>query len=270
MSKSDYLCLFLTLACLTFSSSAIAKEPKPQRLDPSYVCYKVSAKALRHGEHQVEQMVKDRPALGACLKEGGATWSWLVHQFAGEGIGHKIYWDKNYPAHELVSDYDEMENTQRAIIRFRPDENGKNNKGELQLTCVVFELLNVRNYRECAQLFNQGDVGKLSKKEWIERFANLSFRTLVATRSFYFAKYAPEMRKLSIDTHPAFWRADMPKTFSEWLKSDDSTFYLSIGEKAYRDFRKSQKANTSKRLSSSRYSIRAQSHCDRQPASDRA
>lgn len=188
--------------------------------------YKTTAADRNHGEVQVTQMMKDRPALKTLIYRGDPIWNWLVQQFAGEGIGCRIYWEKQPPENGAVAENRYKGARAQVAIRFKTDESGRKVDPESQCICPIYELMNIRNGSAFDELCARSDAGKISKKEWVAKNTLLEYKALLATRLFYYSLWLPTMRSRKIETNRYSWRVDLPLNYSEWIDSKDAKFFV--------------------------------------------
>ena len=75
------------------------------RLDPNDPAAKfetspkepLTAAAIQHGEQQVRQMLRDRPAMAQFGEKAGVLYQWAARKFAGEDLHQEILWDASEP-----------------------------------------------------------------------------------------------------------------------------------------------------------------------------
>ena len=78
--------------------TAIRLNPKDQAAKfEAWPKAAVSADALRHGQRQLRELLKDRPELARQGESAKPLFEWAVRKFAGEDLGEEIFWDAADP-----------------------------------------------------------------------------------------------------------------------------------------------------------------------------
>ena len=108
---------------------------------------------LKHGQEQVRQMLKDRPAMAQYGDEAGVLYSWAVRKFAGEDLGQRIFWDPADPP-DTSADHFSPTATSPGRVRVRGQYKdgphaGKERAGEEMWEGVVYETL---QHPQCKRL----------------------------------------------------------------------------------------------------------------------
>jgi len=142
---------------------------------------KLTADDLRHGERQVEQMLKDRPAMAAFGEKAATLRQWAMRKFAGEDLGKKIIWDASTPESESSAENIPPSEGKPGRIRLRARQrswwvSNDDRVCEDLWSDAVFELYNVTNGERFGQLERDASAGKLSKQEFATRAVTIESR----------------------------------------------------------------------------------------------
>lgn len=179
----------------------------------------LSPEALRHGEEQVRQMLRDRPAMAEHAKEAEFLRRWAARKFAGEDFGALIDWDPSPPlnsdAEHLAADDDA-----HAAILVHADYTAGPNEGkprsfEELWAGAIYELYNVIYSREYVRLNKEADLGKLSKEAFVGGILKDELQAAQRTRAFYVHMFLPWMAEQRLATNPAHW-------FCDWWDTTDN------------------------------------------------
>ena len=161
----------------------------------------LSDSALRHGNQQVQNMLKDRPAMSKYITKDGvekyitekdSVWQWAARKFAGEDLDNTIDWNPDPPEKAAGMDADHRipwEN-RRGFIRVREEYSTGQLKGgrrsfEDLWASACFELLNISDAKNTERLFQEALRGKLSKEEYIDRNIEREFEVEQELKQFY-------------------------------------------------------------------------------------
>lgn len=193
--------------------TAIRLNPKdPAATFETWPKAKLSADALRHGERQVQQMLKDRPAMAQYGDKAKSLCEWAAHKFAGEDLRQMIYWSNNAPHPRFDADHRPPSPGQEnsGFIRVRAKyEDGPNQGRERSFeelwSSAVFELYNIANVKEFWTLFAEGDPGTLSKQDFVAKAIAIESRAAEKTRAFYIHVFLPWATEHHVASHPKQW-----------------------------------------------------------------
>ena len=191
---------------------------------------KLPAGKLKHGRRQVDQMLRDRPAMAKYGKETDFLRRWAERKFAGEDFGSLIDWDPTPP---LYSDAEHLapdeENNAAILIEENYTEGpnrGKPRSFEEIWAGAVYELHNVAYAREFIRLHDEADEGKLSKEAFVAAILKLELLAAQRTRAFYVHQFLPLMEKKKLPTNPTLW-------FCEWWDTPESVLDSFTDRTAY-------------------------------------
>jgi len=188
---------------------------------------------LETGEQQVEQLCKDRPAVGAYLKDNHVLRAALVRKFAGEDHDSPIHWDPTPPSDGNGRCFVEGDPSriQVALRRVARDGRVHDVTPEEQLRAVVFELNNVSNALRFRRLYRAAAEAAVSEREFIVQMGRLEGEASERTRAFYVRTILSSLESLQDPpaTDPILWDA------SRWVDSDQPTDALGLLKRS--DFR---------------------------------
>jgi len=176
---------------------------------------------IHYGEKQVQQMLRDRPAMANYVKEGDAVWLWAARQFAGESTSSRYAWEAHpkfqhqrlrHACHEWPHDG----HSGWLTVENRDDDQLG---GESMWNSIVFELLNIRNDRQfrdlCSRVYRGGPI---SKAAFTKQVANIEYQTTYGVIDFYYRLWYPTLTKKGIAPKESIWSVH-PRyvTFDEWF-----------------------------------------------------
>ncbi len=209
-----FLILVFGLDLLVLDSSLASEHPSTS-FNTLAGNFRISASDVKHGELQLQMMLRDRPKMSGTVGVGDPIWKWTVMQFAGAGIGNRIYWENKQTESGLFAENHSGLGGDHFSIRVKSiDSYDYQATGEDQWAAAIYELLNIRNDNAFNQISDH-----LPKQEWVRQFARLEYSALVSLRHFYNIVWIPCMSKRGIVSSSRYWRTDLPATYDEWVKS---------------------------------------------------
>ena len=197
---------------------------------------KLSKEDLVHGEHELRKMLHDRPEMWDFVREGDPVWRWTVRQFAGEGLDCRIFWGGTPPYNPTLDEC-------RACNRYIRSEAwgaiyipefGRNHaalSSEDQWSQVVFELFNIRNGSEFADLNLKAARKQLNSQNFIESIAHLEFKAASASRKFYKTIWIPNAIKHQIASNESYW--NLPVDYESWIayeRTNKTAYYRNYAD----------------------------------------
>jgi tetratricopeptide (TPR) repeat protein len=186
----------------------------------------LSPEALKHGEEQLRNMLRDCPAMAQFVSPQDKLWQWAVRKFAGEDLGAPVHWDPTPPSLRLgCSLFGDQHAIRVSQIRFDLPDRRPCTFDELWST-AVFELHNVTSSPIWSDISQQVLDGKLNRDDYIVAVLESEELATQRTRAFYLKFYLPWIReKGMVDTSPARWRcgsfipdADPQSRLAYWQK----------------------------------------------------
>lgn len=167
-------------------------------------------KALAHGERQVRQMLKDRPAMGELGEKAEMLYRWAARKFAGEDLGEPIFWNPADPLPEFPCDHQSPEPDCPGYIRIHEKYTRGPNKGtpvpfDELWRGVVFELYNITGVEDFKRIAADAAAGKISREEYITKKLKVESNAAEKTRAFYIRVYLPWAKEHGVRTNPMQW-----------------------------------------------------------------
>ncbi len=187
---------------------------------------------LKHGQEQVRQMLKDRPAMAQYGDEAGVLYSWAVRKFAGEDLGQRIFWDPADPP-DTSADHFSPTATSPGRVRVRGQYKdgphaGKERAGEEMWEGVVYELYNILSVKDFRRRSDDAAAGKLSKEEFVVRTAEVENRAGEKEWAFYLRVFLLWAKDHHLSTNPRVWHMGAhlhsPENHAPPLTVDDGPY----------------------------------------------
>ncbi len=170
---------------------------------------RLSAAALKHGDEQVRQMLKDRPAMAKHVAPGSRLWQWAARKFAGEDLGDTIDWDPA-PPRDAGADHTPPTRAKRGSIRVRKfaaklDEQGAAATFDECWRRAIFELHNITGAADFQRAQAAAAAGKLTEEEYVRQVCQAEYHAAQRTRAFYVRVYLPWAIGHGVKTDPRRW-----------------------------------------------------------------
>ncbi len=128
------------------------------------------AASLAHGEQQVRNMLRDRPAMAEHVMPGDQIWNWAVRKFAGEDLGALVDWNPTEPAPFQGASGRPApdQHAQIMVSKVRHDSpSGREASFDELWQSAVFELYNVLTVDEHVKLEQLVADSKLSRDDFV-------------------------------------------------------------------------------------------------------
>ena len=168
----------------------------------------LTAEASHHGQQQVQQMLRNRPAMAQFGKKAGVLYQWAARKFAGEDLHREVFWDASEPPFDADSLPPTAESHGRIRIRRTYSDGpnkGKKQSFEAMWSEAVFELYNVANVQEFQRLEKEVAARKLTKVAFVAEKIECESRAAEKTRAFYIHVFLPWAKEQHAPTEPAAW-----------------------------------------------------------------
>jgi hypothetical protein len=161
---------------------------------------------LSWGESQVRQMLKDRPLMTPCVKEGDEFWKWMVRQFAGEGGNGEIQWGFKdvkglVPLWDAISRGPDKDHHVQALIYVSSDvvQNNRNanlqkgtpKSGPLLWASAFVELFNMVHKTESDKLDSRVKAGQVSRVAYIVENCVIEHQSVEEAHRFFQQVWIP-------------------------------------------------------------------------------
>lgn len=206
-----------------------------------------AATPLSHGDSQVGQMLRDRPAMSAYQTTDGAVrkvtpedaiWVEAAQTYEQKIAGSTIDWDASPLQHKqpVAAEHSNPWQGYPALIRLRSEivKDGREAPASFEelWSHGVFELFNVANDEEFLAIYQRALRGEISRPEWLELNTRLEFAALVKLRNYYAEIWKPWCDRNHVACHEALWLRGFSAhtTYEEWFTTyqKSSSPYLSI------------------------------------------
>ncbi|HEY3395405.1 MAG TPA: tetratricopeptide repeat protein, partial [Lacipirellulaceae bacterium] len=156
----------------------------------------LSPDALKHGEAQVRNMLRDRPAMAQFVTPQDKLWQWAVRKFAGEDLGSPVHWYPAPPDHALGASLGSSERPMIQLSPIRVDLPDRRQCTFDELWQVaVFELHNITSSPIWRDIYQQVLDGKLNRDDYIVAVLESEEFATQRTRAFYLKVYLPWIRE---------------------------------------------------------------------------
>ncbi|MCE5267190.1 MAG: tetratricopeptide repeat protein [Planctomycetaceae bacterium] len=188
--------------------TAIQLNPKDQATSfEPWAKTSPSEAALRRGRKQVEQMLKDRPAMACYGAQAEFLYQWAARKFAGEDLNQEILWDSSEPRGEGGAEHESPTSEAGGRIRVSGAESsrGKDHSFEEMWSRAVFELYNITGVDTFKRLTDLVTAGKLSKEEFLSNVIECESRAAEKSRAFYIHRFLPWAQQHRVPTEPYRW-----------------------------------------------------------------
>jgi hypothetical protein len=167
----------------------------------------LSEAALRHGEQQVKNMLRDRPGMARHVTPGDPLWTWAVRKFAGEDMQALIDWTPSVPV-SFDSSSQSGEDGSRGSIFVRDVSGSSKLESISDFECMwswaVHQLQNVA-FTSDSWAVEAAKQGKLDREAFIMAQIEQTQLAMQATRAFYLKQFLPLMRAKNLATSPKHW-----------------------------------------------------------------
>lgn len=178
--------------------------------------YQLSAQNLAHGKKQLQQLLRDRPAMQELVQLDAPIAQWVILQLAGASIKAPIYWQdsssRSFPIPagvNAVHAYPTSKTEARVWV-------SPNAQAEQQWAGLIYELHNIQNGPAFEKIEADAQHFKCSQEEYIMRYARLEYQAAQATAQFYKDLWKPFCQSKGKSTIPQYWFYYLPPTFEEW------------------------------------------------------
>ena len=169
----------------------------------------LTAAEIEQGKKQVEQMLKDRPAMAQYGGKADVLYDWATRKFAGEDLGERILWDSSEPD-SFHADNRSPTEGDPGYIRIRknrldaPNEANDQSFEELW-SQAIFELYNITSAPDFNRFRREAGAGRLTKDAFVTGLADCESRAAEKTRTFYIHVFLPWTKENHIASNPELW-----------------------------------------------------------------
>ena len=166
--------------------------------------------AVRFGERQVAQMLRDRPTMAKYGKDAEPLCRWAARKFAGEDLKQTIRWDPKEPLAPQAENYVPVApgDAPRILIRetcCEGEKKGKKRTAEDLWCSAVYELYNISAADDFRRLDAEAVAGRVKKEAYVARTVEIESRAIDKTRAFYINVFLPWAKEHRVPTDPWVW-----------------------------------------------------------------
>ncbi len=170
----------------------------------------LSAGALRHGERQLRQMLKDRAAMGEHGELADPLYQWAIRKFAGEDLGEEVFWNAAEQVPRFNGCNHPPTDNEPGWINVRETDDqgldvGKKLSFDKAWCVAVFELYNIASAKDFDQLDRQASSREISKEQFAGKATEIESRAAEKARSFYIHVFLPWAKRHHLPTDPKSW-----------------------------------------------------------------
>ncbi|HEX4128796.1 MAG TPA: hypothetical protein VHZ24_02050 [Pirellulales bacterium] len=184
----------------------------------------LSTDDIAYGEHQMQQLLKDRPEMAQHGITDSPIYRWTVRRFAGEGIGIRTEWDCRPPSQNEKGHYAEHDialGDAPPRIRLAKEPNDKDGKPYADVFSwlwagLVFEFYNLENSSEFLRLHVAAILGTVTTEQYVEGMLRAEFQAVDKLKAFYVTEFLPWARDEKVLTEPATWYMNWWGTLDHW------------------------------------------------------
>lgn len=190
--------------------------------------YSISQNDLKHGELQFRKMMHDRPAMAGIVQPGDTIYTWFTRQFAGQGVGYRIYWNRENPQNgAFAENHYAIGRARRGCIRLKlVDSTISNIDRERLWAAATYELFNIRNGETFKKAWNDALESRISMEEWIAICTKCEFEALGETKRFFKEVWSSTLIDKNFAKNLVDWRTSLPERYEDWIKSKDAEGYV--------------------------------------------
>lgn len=203
----------------------------PSNLTPSFEAaeyrkFPISKADIQHGKEQFAQLKKDRPEMAGYVEAGDGAYNSLVRQFAGEGVGYRIFWKNESPQNGADGENHYDEHPPRGLVRVKRQNKDAYDKAEAQWSTLVYEVINIRTTPSFQKAWTDALAKRINKEEWMRICCSLEFRTMKRAKSFYREVWVPRKNFRRSHFQERLWNGDIGESFENWFASAESKPYI--------------------------------------------
>ncbi len=186
-------------------------------------------KFLPHAQEQISEMLTDRPQLQTLWQkiENSPLRLWLLQQFAGKDLQAPVFWQNAASAQFQIPPRINALHRSPSPAHDAALWVKDSLSPEESWACIVFELFNLQNAPDFAQINQDVRLSKCSESDFIERYAQLEYKALQNLRIFYREQWLPQLQPYTVPADEAqFWAIYLPEDYSTWRSQfKDSSGY---------------------------------------------
>jgi hypothetical protein len=211
--RSRGSCLAAIGAVLIFSAGcpafADAPDTRSGPVTPAEVS-SVSPEAVAN----LNALVADHPELLTLIRRDDEIWQWLEVHFTNHG--KTVRWTRDRGVR--FTHYIAMSSYLQPVLYLAPrTPGGQPISPQLQLSEIIYELLNISHAEEFQQVVARARAGALSREEFVEAMARVEFRTCQETDAFHALVWLPYARQNHLPLYRGNWHIGIGTNIQRWL-----------------------------------------------------
>jgi hypothetical protein len=162
----------------------------------------------------LESLMADHPELLTLIKRDDEIWQWLEVHFTNHG--DTVQWTHDQGVN--FKHYIAMSSYTKPIIYLAPHtRSGQSISPQLQLSGLVYELLNISHEDEFKAVVALARAGKLTRDPFVVAMAQIEFKTCHETRAFHEFVWLPYALKHHLPPNRGNWHLTIGDNFNRWL-----------------------------------------------------
>ena len=185
----------------------------------------------KQAEDQINKALVYCPQLQKIVWKGNPIWNWLTCAFNSPRLGFTIVFDTQPVSTEHANSESGFLSTQILYVRVNPRysegvHEGKERVAEEVLCNLVFELNNLRLFRDREIVDHLARSGEMKREAYIYDCAQEEYFALKETADFYDKVWVAYCTQYKIHENPSVWYLPLDPTFDKWLaKYPKSSWY---------------------------------------------
>lgn len=216
--------IVLTIGCCTLQVHSEPPTAQPQTTKT------LSKSDLEHGEHQLRAMLTDRPRMMTYVAVGDPVWNWMIRQFAGEGVGSRVFWSREKPSKPVLADHVIPHGEVSGAIHVaRFDNEGQSRSGEQMWSGAVFELFNIRNAPDFRKAVDDAYDGKIGKEAFVHDCMLLEVKAGRGHHLFYEKIWLPNLKSSALKSNKELWWGKVEETDEELFQRAKRERHYNVG-----------------------------------------
>jgi hypothetical protein len=162
----------------------------------------------------LDALMADHPELLTLIHRDDEIWQWLAVHFSNRG--RPVQWTRNsgvrFQHYLAMSSY-----THPVLYLASRTPGGNPVSPQLQLSELVYELLNISHEDEFQAVCALARAGKLTEDQFVEAMARVEFRTCQETDAFHRLVWLPYADKNHLPLYRGNWHIGIGDDFNRWL-----------------------------------------------------
>ena len=144
----------------------------------SLLCVSDDDSTQRFGYRQIDQLIDDRPEMNKIFDRNHPFVEWLSLELGGTNAETRVYWNSEEPVTGFSAEHSPRYAAYPAHIRITA---GNALSGLDKWIVLAFELHNLRNTREFADLQRRAATGRLPKEQFVKECVELEIDAVIET-----------------------------------------------------------------------------------------